>query len=154
MRFDGERQLPVEYLAFSLGLPVIWPFALALAGAYDARFIGVGSDEFRRVLNTAVSITAAVAIIAYGTKTQVARGYVLIALPTVAVLDLAARYWLRKRLHRLRRAGLCMRKAVAVGHRGAVDSLIAELRRDQYHGLEIVAVCLPDGRLSSRRSKA
>jgi exopolysaccharide biosynthesis polyprenyl glycosylphosphotransferase len=149
VRFDGQRQLPVEYLAFSLGLPVIWLFALALAGAYGARFIGVGSDEFRRVLNAAVSITAAVAIIAYATKTQVARGYVVVALPAVAVLDLMARYWLRKRLHRLRSAGLCMRKAVAVGHRGAVDSLITELRRDHYHGLEIVAACLPDGRLSS-----
>ena len=132
----ANRSCPSHYLAFSLVLPVIWLFAVALAGAYDARFIGVGSDEFRRVLNAAVSLTAAVAIIAYVTKTQVARGYVVIALPTAAVLDLTARYWLRKRLHRLRSAGLCMRRAVAVGHREAVDSLITELRRDHYHGLD------------------
>jgi exopolysaccharide biosynthesis polyprenyl glycosylphosphotransferase len=150
IRFDGEPQLPSHYLAFTLILPVIWLFAMALAGTYDARFIGVGSDEFRRVLNAAVSLTAAVAIIAYLTKTQVARGYVVIALPTAAMLDLSARYWLRKRLHRLRGAGLCMRRAVAVGHREAVDSLITELRRDHYHGLDVVAVCLPDGRLTSQ----
>ncbi len=150
VRFDAGPQLPTHYLAFSLGLPILWVLAAALSGAYDARFIGVGSDEFRRVLNAAVSLTAAVAIIAYATKTQVARGYVVIALPTAAVLDLTARYWLRKRLHRRRGAGLCMRRTVAVGHRDAVDILITELRRDHYHGLRIVAVCLPDGRLTSQ----
>jgi exopolysaccharide biosynthesis polyprenyl glycosylphosphotransferase len=150
VRFDPGPQLHAHYLAFSLGLPILWMLAAALSGAYDARFIGVGSEEFRRVLNAAVSLTAAVAITAYATKTQVARGYVVIALPTAAVLDLTARYLLRKRLHGRRGAGLCMRRTVAVGHRDSVDMLISELRRDHYHGLRIVAVCLPDGRLTSQ----
>jgi len=150
LRFAAQPHLPADYLAFTLTLPVIWVFAVALAGAYDVRFIGVGSEEFRRILNAAVSLTATVAIIAYATKIQVARGYVVIALPTVAVADLAARYWMRKRLHRLRGMKLCMHKVVAVGHREAVDSLITELRRDSYHGLDIVAVCLPDGRLTAQ----
>ena len=34
-------------------------------GAYDTRFIGTGSDEFRRVLNAGVSLTAAVAVFSY-----------------------------------------------------------------------------------------
>src|SRR5260370_28083501 len=41
-----------------------------------------------------------------------------------------------------------MHKAVAVGHREAVDSLISELARARHYGLDIVAVGLPDGRLS------
>jgi exopolysaccharide biosynthesis polyprenyl glycosylphosphotransferase len=150
VRFAAQPHLPPAYLALTLALPVIWVLTLALAGAYNVRFIGVGSDEFRRILNAAVSLTATVAIIAYATKMQVARGYVVIALPTVAVADLAAHYWMRKRLHRLRGMRLCMHKVVAVGHREAVDSLITELRRDHYHGLDIVAVCLPDGRLTAR----
>ena len=149
VRFDGPH-LPRDYLIFSFGLPVLWLMAASLSGAYDARFIGVGSDEFRRVFNAALSLTAAVAILSYATKTQVARGYVVIALPSATVFVLVARYLLRKRLHRMRRAGLCMRRAVAVGHRGTVHSLITEFRRDHYHGLQIVAVCLPDGRLTSQ----
>ncbi len=35
------------YLALSLALPVLWIAALWLAGAYDVRFIGTGSDEYR-----------------------------------------------------------------------------------------------------------
>ncbi len=149
VRFNVGRYLPVDYLAISLGFPPLWLVAVGLSGAYDARLIGVGSDEFRRVLNAAVSLTATVAVISYVTKSHVARGYVVIALPSVAVFDLAGRYWLRKRLHRRRAVGLCMHKAVAVGHREAVKSLISMFRRDHYHGLEIVGVCLPDGRLTA-----
>ena len=41
---------------------MLWVAALWLAGGYDVRFIGTGSDEFRRVLNAAVGLTAGVAI--------------------------------------------------------------------------------------------
>lgn len=150
VRFGGSPHLPTNYLVLSMCLPVLWVLAAMLSGAYDARFIGVGSDEFRRVMNAALSLTVAVAILAYATKTQVARGYVVIALPSATIFDLAARYWLRKRLHRMRGEGLRMRKTVAVGHRAAVESLITEFRRHYYHGLQIVAVCLPDGRLAAQ----
>ena len=62
------------YLALSLALPVLWIGALWLAGAYDVRFIGTGSDEYRKVLNAGVSLTAAVAIFSYAVNLQVSRG--------------------------------------------------------------------------------
>ena len=43
--------ITATYLALSLALPALWVAALWLAGAYDVRFIGAGSDEFRKVLN-------------------------------------------------------------------------------------------------------
>src|ERR1700691_5033808 len=42
------------YVALSLALPVLWLVALWLARAYDVRFIGIGSDEFRKILNAGV----------------------------------------------------------------------------------------------------
>ena len=60
----GNNVTPT-YLALSLALPVLWIAALWLAGAYDVRFIGTGSDEFRKVLNAGVSLTAAVALFSY-----------------------------------------------------------------------------------------
>ena len=66
------------YLVLSLTLPVLWLAALWLAGAYDVRFIGTGSDEYRKVLNAGVSLTAAVAIFSYAVNLQVVprlRGY-------------------------------------------------------------------------------
>jgi exopolysaccharide biosynthesis polyprenyl glycosylphosphotransferase len=143
VRFVGQGYLPVSYLAFTVALPVLWCGAVALAGGYESRFIGVGSDEFRRVMNAALSLTACVAIASYALKADFARGYVAVALPSVAVFDLAARYGLRKRLHRRRSRGCCMQRVVAVGHPQAVADLIGTLRRDRYNGLSVVAACLP-----------
>jgi exopolysaccharide biosynthesis polyprenyl glycosylphosphotransferase len=121
---------------------VLWVVSVKLAGGYDSRFIGVGTDEFRRVFNAGICLTACVAIISYATKTELARGYVVIALPSLTMLDLLARFTLRKRLHRLRALGSCMRKVVVVGHQDVVADLAAVLRRETYHGLWLVAACV------------
>ena len=73
---------------------MLWGGAVALAGGYEPRFIGVGSDEFRRVLNAAVSLLVGVAMVSYFAKLSLARGYVMLALPSAAVLDLVVRYCL------------------------------------------------------------
>jgi exopolysaccharide biosynthesis polyprenyl glycosylphosphotransferase len=152
VRFDGHGHgyAAAAYLALSLSLPLLWLASVALAGGYDSRFIGVGSDEFRKVVNAGVCLTAAVAVLAYATKTDIARGYVVIAVPCATLFDLLARYAHRKRLHKLRRLGSCLRRVVVVGHASVAANLAAELRRGTYHGLSIVAACLtgppgPDG---------
>jgi exopolysaccharide biosynthesis polyprenyl glycosylphosphotransferase len=144
-RFDSISYRPAVYLAFTALLPVLWVGSLAVAGGYDPRFIGVGSDEFRRVLNGAVTLTAMIAIVSYAVKFDTARGYVVVALPSMTVLDLVVRHRLRRRLHRLRSRGACMRRVVAVGHAPAVADLVAELRRGTYHGLSVVGACLAGG---------
>ncbi len=118
---------------------------MALARGYEERFIGTGPDEFRKVINAGVSLTAAVAIVSFVTKSDVARGYVVIALPCATLFDLLARYGLRKSLHRRRRRGACMRRVIAVGHAAGVAHLISELRREKYHGLAVVGACLTEG---------
>ena len=81
----GSNVTPM-YLGLSLALPVLWIAALWLAGAYDVRFIGTGSDEYRKVLNAGVSLTAAVAIFSYAVNLELSRAYVVIALPSVTAI--------------------------------------------------------------------
>ena len=140
--FDDQRQLSGQYLALSLSLPLFWLLMVMLSGGYDPRFIGVGSDEFRRILNVGLGLTAGIAIVAYGTKTDLARSYVLVALPCATLFDLLARFALRKRLHRRRKLGGCMRRTVVVGHASVAADLATELRRESYHGLQVVAACV------------
>ena len=141
-RFNSPHYAPVPYLALSLCLPLLWLIIVALAGGYDSRFIGVGTDEFRKILNAGICLIAAVAVVSYATKAGIARGYVVIALPLTTIFDLGGRYVLRKRLHKLRRLGSCMRKVVVVGHPSVAANLTRELRRGTYHGLSVVAACL------------
>jgi exopolysaccharide biosynthesis polyprenyl glycosylphosphotransferase len=142
VRFLSPNYRPLPYLVITLALPLVWGVTVRLCGGYDLRFLGVGSDEFRRVFNAGFFLTAAVAIASYVTKFDVARTYVAIALPTATVLDLCARYWLRKRLHRRRATGQAMHRVVAVGHPDSVAALVSELTRGKHHGLSVVGACL------------
>jgi exopolysaccharide biosynthesis polyprenyl glycosylphosphotransferase len=142
-RFPGAPE-PALYVAATAGLPLVWIAWVAMLGGYDLRIIGVGSEEFRRIINSAISLMAAIAIVSYAFKADFARGYVLIAVPGLGIADIAARYGMRKQLHRQREHGRFMRQVIAVGHAAAVADLITQLRRDKFHGLEVVAACLPD----------
>jgi exopolysaccharide biosynthesis polyprenyl glycosylphosphotransferase len=143
VRFGGSVGGGLEiYLVISLVMPVLWAASVGIAGGYDPRFIGVGPDEFRRVLNAGVFVTAAVAVVSFAAKIDVARGYVVLALPSLTIFDLVARYAIRKRLHRLRRDGQFVRRVVAVGYTPIVAELAALLHRDSYHGLSVVAACV------------
>lgn len=144
LRFPGiPTELNAPYVALTVVLPVVWVPTLVLCRAYQPRYVGVGYEEFHRVLRAGFILTATVAIVAYATKTEVARGYVVMALPLGTFLALVARYRLRKWLHKKRWNGECMRRVVAVGHRTSVADLIRLLQKKRYHGMDIVAVCLP-----------
>lgn len=142
IRFDAGGHSALGYLAMSMSLPFAWLVTILIAGGYDPRFIGVGTDEFRRILNAGVFLTATVAIVSYATKTDLARGYVVLALPSATVFNLVARFRLRKHLHRIRSQGGCMRKVVVVGYAPVIEDLATMLRRETYHGLRVVAACV------------
>jgi exopolysaccharide biosynthesis polyprenyl glycosylphosphotransferase len=131
-----------RYLILSLALPLLWVIAVSVFGGYEKRFLGSGSDEFRRVLNAGLSLTGALALISYAVNNELSRIYLLVSMQVIVLLDLLVRFALRKRLHRRRAKGQCMSTVVAVGHEPAVRQLICELRRESHHGLQVVAACL------------
>jgi exopolysaccharide biosynthesis polyprenyl glycosylphosphotransferase len=133
------------YVALSAGLPLLWLGAMAAARAYEARFLSVGFEEFRRVLAAAVAVIAAVATASWATKAEIARGYVLVALPLATVLTLLGRYLVRKWVHRERRRGFYMSDVLLVGHGRTGAELVQQMRRDPHHGMRIVGACIPGG---------
>ena len=131
-----------RYLVLSLTLPLLWTLAVRVFGGYERRYLGSGSDEFRRVLNAGLCLTGALALISYAVNNELSRAYLVISMQVIVALDLGVRLVLRKRLHYRRKLGQCMSTVVAVGHESAVRQLISELRREPHHGLEVVAACL------------
>ncbi|MFE3453689.1 sugar transferase [Nonomuraea sp. NPDC059194] len=128
-----------------LGLILVslWPAAIALAGGYHQRYLGDGWEEYRKIIQAAIGLASAVAILAYSTQTPVARSFVMAGIPLAAFLDLLFRHRLRRKLTARRKKGECLRRVVAVGHAAAVDELVRQLRRAPHHGMEVVAACLP-----------
>jgi len=143
IRFGGAPH-DQAYIVASCLLPLVWLLVVMAARAYEPRFLGVGSEEFRRVMTGAVWLTAVVGTVSWATKAEVARGYVVVALPAACVLTLLGRYGARKRLHRLRATGACMHDTLVIGHPKPVADLVRQSRREPYHGLRIIGACTPE----------
>jgi exopolysaccharide biosynthesis polyprenyl glycosylphosphotransferase len=131
-----------KYLLLSFALPPLWMIAVRFVGGYEMRFLGTGSDEFRRVLNAGISLASVLVLTSYSINHELSRAYLLIGMSVIVPVDMLARFGLRKRLHRRRKRGQCMSTVLAVGHEAAVAQLVSELRREAYHGLRVVAACL------------
>jgi exopolysaccharide biosynthesis polyprenyl glycosylphosphotransferase len=145
LRFGDLGQIPMIYWFLFTATPVVWWTCVLLAGGYDTRVIGLGSDEFRRIINAAFGVAAVILVTSYLTHLDLSRSYLGIALPWAAVSDLGCRFLLRKHLHARRGQGSCSHRVIAVGHADAVADLVARLRRDRYHGLSVVASCVAGG---------
>jgi exopolysaccharide biosynthesis polyprenyl glycosylphosphotransferase len=133
------------YLVGSLVAPLLWVAAVALAGTYEVRILGLGSEEFQRIFRAFVGLTATIGFISYALKVDVARGYIVLALPLATVLSFLGHYAARKRLHSQRAMGRNVHRVIAVGGESAVADLAVQLRQERYCGMQVVGVCLSSG---------
>ena len=131
------------YLLFSALLPVVLLAVLAVSRAYERRYLFVGTDEYQRVLRGGIGLIGGAAMVSYALNLDLARSYVLVALPMAIVTAGVLRFAMRKRLHRARRNGERLRRVIVVGHELSVIGITRQLRRERYHGLEVVGCCLP-----------
>jgi exopolysaccharide biosynthesis polyprenyl glycosylphosphotransferase len=130
-------------LVVAVLLPLAWIGVVALNRGYENRFVGVGSAEFQRIFHAFLHLTAAVAIISYALRAEVARGFILMALPLALGLDLLSRFTARKWLHRQRTAGRAMTSVLVVGDADAIADFTVMVRRDRYAGMQVVGACVP-----------
>ena len=68
---------------------VAWMTVLVLRGAYDTRILGVGSEEFKRIVSATATVFGAVAIVVFALKLDLSRGFVLITFSLGLLLLLA-----------------------------------------------------------------
>ena len=134
-----------EYLVISVGLSVAWLIALALHRSRDHRVVGLGPEEYKRVMTASFQLFGVVAIASYVLKLPLARGYVAVAFPIGVVGLLLSRWMWRQWLHATRRGGDWSARVVVVGGADHVRSLVNELDRATYAGYHVVGVCVPPG---------
>jgi exopolysaccharide biosynthesis polyprenyl glycosylphosphotransferase len=130
------------YLLLTLLFPVGFVTCIAVARGYEARFLGAGSEEYRRVADAACRFLALVAVLAFASKYQLARGYVTIAFPLATVLVLLGRYAARQHLRAGRRQGRYVHRVLVVGRERSSAELIRQLRRETDNGFQVVGACL------------
>ena len=131
------------YAVLAVAIPVAWVGVVWLNRAYEGRFIGAGPAEFDRLLKAFLYLTALVAMGSYLTRADIARGFVVLALPLALVIDLVARHRARKYLHRQRSRGRAMTSMLLVGDGRSVADFAAMVRHDRYAGMNVIGACVP-----------
>ncbi|RZS87619.1 Undecaprenyl-phosphate galactose phosphotransferase WbaP/exopolysaccharide biosynthesis polyprenyl glycosylphosphotransferase [Motilibacter rhizosphaerae] len=143
----GGALTPPLSTTLSVGalLVVGWMTSLSLHVSRDRRVVGVGPDEYKRVVTATVRLFGVFSILAYLGRLESGRGLVALAFP-VGLAGLVLERWLaRKWLHRQRRRGGWSHRVLLVGSKDNVRHLAAELTREAYAGYEVVGACLPGG---------
>ncbi|MEP6761332.1 MAG: sugar transferase [Sporichthyaceae bacterium] len=136
----------VTYLTAAVVLCILWLVSLVIHKSYDKRIIGGGAEEYRRIFRGSAWLWASVAVAAYVTKTEFARGFVAIAFPLGTMLLFLGRWWSRQWLTRLRSTkDDWSHRVLVLGDVAQVDHLVRELQRSPGTGYAVVGVCLPSG---------
>jgi len=134
------------YRTAAIGLVLAWVTVLSFGGAYDVRFLGVGSEEFKRVAVGTFLVFGIVASVSFLFKAGFSRGYVLTAMPVGLACLLLGRGILRRGLHRQRREGSHLNRTLVVGEAHACLALTRALEADPLAGFRVVAMFEPPSR--------
>jgi exopolysaccharide biosynthesis polyprenyl glycosylphosphotransferase len=133
-------------------LPPTWLGVMLVARAYEPRFLWVGPEEFHRVFFASTLLLAVVGTVSWAFRLDLARGFVVVALPLAGLLTLLHRFAWRKRLHRRRSVGKYQQTTLIVGHRNGASALREQIDREAYHGYRIIGFCLPDSPTSDEEA--
>jgi exopolysaccharide biosynthesis polyprenyl glycosylphosphotransferase len=148
LRFDGVegRFRGTSYTEITFAVVPIWVALLWATRSYEERYLGTGSDEYRRVFDASVRFIALVSLIAFLGHYEFSRRYVGVLLLVGTLLLLAGRYIARKYLHWLRRHGRCAHRVVLAGDRKQVSALYETFMGRREAGFLVVGACTPEGR--------
>lgn len=144
-----EPLLVLSYTVFSAVLVVAWMAMLSYFGTRDYKLIGNGSTEYKRITDASIRLFGVLAIIAFLAQLQIARMYLLIALPVGLFLLLLGRWVWRNWLIRVRESGAYSHLAIVMGERGKSEHVASQMARAAGTGIRIVGATTTDGRKSA-----
>ncbi len=134
----------VEWLVTPIALLLIpaWLLALALAGAYERRWLGSGPQEFKRILNTSLVIAAGLGVGAYLFAYPLSRGFYVFLFALGIPLLLLGRWTMRRVLHAALRSGRYNTTVLVAGEAGHIDDLLKVIDRNRWLGYRPIGLLM------------
>ena len=133
------------YLAVSVVILLAWIIALEVHRTRDETVLGIGSQEYKRVVDATLGAFGAIAILFLVLDINVVRGYFALALPAGALLLLVNRWQWRAWLNRQRHFGHYLSKVIVVGEPGDVEYVVRQFGKVSGAAYEVVGAALPAG---------
>ena len=135
----------LSYALVSALLVVGWFVALTIFGTRDGTVVGAGTTEYKRIADATIRVFAVVAIAAFLLRSEVGRGFLLVALPLGLSMLLLARWLWRKWLIRRRLFGEYSHRAILMGERQKSLHVASQIARDGASGITIVGAITERG---------
>jgi exopolysaccharide biosynthesis polyprenyl glycosylphosphotransferase len=137
---------PSEVLFGPSGAALAWPVLLAAIGCYTKAGM-TARDSQRQIGRAAITLVALFAVVSAVLEQSVAMTTVVVVAPLVFMISMGARQAVAVRLRYLRRAGVAVRRVVAVGGGEAITTLVDQLARVTDHPMVVVGACTEGGAL-------
>ena len=115
---------------------------LAACRSYEHRFVGQGSDEFRRLVAAGLGALALASTLSVAWPSAGDRWLVLLGIPLAGLGVFVVHAAARLVLARLRRQGHCQQRVIAVGLERSVADLIRSATREPSRGFQVVGACV------------
>lgn len=132
-----------DYLVLSGVLVMAWWLMLEFWGSREAKILGSGSEEYRRVVAASAWLFGFVAVISYALRIDIARGFVGLAFPAGAAGLLVARWLVRQHLVFERNRGHSASRVLIIGGPHSVAHVVRSLLSAPAAGYMPVAAHLP-----------
>ncbi|HEY9376758.1 MAG TPA: sugar transferase, partial [Jiangellaceae bacterium] len=146
----SQRIFPTTHPAAVLfgpsGAALAWPVLLAALGCYTKAGMTT-RDSQRHIGRAVIMLVALFAVVSAVVEQSVAMTTVVVVAPLVFAISMGARRAVAWRLRRLRRAGIAVRRVVAVGRSEAITELVDQLARVTDHPMVVVGACTEGGTL-------
>lgn len=142
----GDEVRGLSYYLLLPPLAAVWLGVLALSRCYETRFLGGGSEEFKRITNACIRLGATVVFLAFAFQIEVSRLFVAVVLPLGTAGLLLGRSLARWVLYRGRKQGRYSHRVLLVGSHPHVRELTNRLRSEPRAGLVVVGACVPGAR--------
>jgi exopolysaccharide biosynthesis polyprenyl glycosylphosphotransferase len=142
---DGALDRPGwnQHTLLSAILVATWMTALVVMRSHDISLVGIGAEEYRRVVSATVWVFGLIAIGALLVNGWVSRAHLGFALVLGLTGLLAGRHLLRRDLARRRRGGDYVTRVVVLGNVEPTRVLCESLARSPEAGYRVVGLCVP-----------
>ena len=141
-QYMSGGRVNISYLAVSTGIWAAWVAALAVYRTRDARIVGTGVDEYKRVISSTVIVMGLIAVFCLAFQVDISRGYFALAFPiglgTLILFRLALRLWLEgQRAH-----GRYQSKVIILGRPKDVRYVATQIQRKAGSGYQVIGAAL------------
>jgi exopolysaccharide biosynthesis polyprenyl glycosylphosphotransferase len=131
---------PVDYWLIATLVIVTWLFVIGAYRTRDARVVGVGPAEYKRVVAASLLTFGLLAIVFFVFKVDVARGFFIVTFPLgLGTLTLSRWLWRRWLTHQ-RQFGHYLSTAIVVGKNRDIEYVVRQIRKKTGAAYDVVGI--------------